>query len=162
MYVIGYRPKNHAQTVKRILRYLKGTVDFGLWYPRGARFDFISYSNVDWEGCVDGKKSNNECEFLLGNCMVSCVTRKYNSISLSTTEVEYIAATECCIHIIWMKRLFKIYRYPMKHQYPSSVITPVPLTFQNIMSYTTELTTFLSSIIFQENKLQIRLSSWIM
>ena len=51
--------ETHAQIVKRISRYLKGTMDFGLWYPRGDSFNFIAYSDVDWDGCVDNRKSTS-------------------------------------------------------------------------------------------------------
>jgi hypothetical protein len=39
--------------VKRIFRYPKGTKDFGLWYPKGKDLSFISYTDVDWAGCID-------------------------------------------------------------------------------------------------------------
>lgn len=48
------------QAVKRIFRYLKGTLDFGLWYPKGMYFTLITYTNVHWAGSIDDKKSNKQ------------------------------------------------------------------------------------------------------
>ena len=45
--------ETHIIVVKRIFRYLKGTMDFGLWYPQGNELTLIAYSDADWVGCVD-------------------------------------------------------------------------------------------------------------
>jgi hypothetical protein len=45
--------ESHVLAVKRIFRYLKGTKDFGLWYPKGKDLSLISYTNADWAGCID-------------------------------------------------------------------------------------------------------------
>jgi hypothetical protein len=94
--------ESHVMVVKRIFRYLKGTSDFGLWYPRNKGFELISYTDVDWAGSVDEKKSTSGNAFFLGECLVSWSSRKQSSISLSTTEAEYIAVVECCTQILWM------------------------------------------------------------
>ena len=66
------RPKQiHAHTVKRIFRYLKGTIDHGLWYPNKNSFTLKEYSDADWEGCVDDKKSTNGGAFFLGESLVA-------------------------------------------------------------------------------------------
>ena len=58
-------------TVKRIFRYLKGTMDFGLWYPKGNELILIAYSDIDWAGCVDDRKITSGTAFFLGGCLVS-------------------------------------------------------------------------------------------
>jgi hypothetical protein len=45
--------ESHVLAVKRIFRYLKGTEDFGLWYPKGKYLSLIAYTNADWVGCID-------------------------------------------------------------------------------------------------------------
>ena len=50
--------ETHIITVKRIFRYLKGTMDFGLRYPKGNELTLIAYSDADWAGCVDDKKKH--------------------------------------------------------------------------------------------------------
>ena len=55
--------ENHVQVVKIIFRYLKRTIDLGLWYPSRNTFSLKSYLDADWEGCVDDKKSTSEGAF---------------------------------------------------------------------------------------------------
>jgi hypothetical protein len=47
--------ESHVLAVKRIFRYLKGTKEFGLWYPKGKDLSLISYTDADWEGCIDDR-----------------------------------------------------------------------------------------------------------
>jgi hypothetical protein len=62
-----YAPKEtHVQTVKRIFVYLKGALDFGLWYSRSMDFTLTTYTDVDWEGSINDKKSTNGGAFFLG------------------------------------------------------------------------------------------------
>jgi hypothetical protein len=82
----------HVQSVKIIFIYLKGTLEFGLWYPIGTNFTPKYYTDVDWEGSVDDRKSTNGGAFILGNSLVSWLSKKKSSISLSTTKTQYIAA----------------------------------------------------------------------
>ena len=96
--------ETHSIAVKRIFRYLKGTMDFGLWYPKGNEPTLIAYSDVDWAGCVDDRKSTSGTTFFLGGCLVSSSSKKQSSVSLSTAEAEYIAAAACCTQILWMKQ----------------------------------------------------------
>ncbi len=78
--------QNHVQAVKKIFMYLKGTIDFGLWYPSKNSFILRAYSDADWAGCVDDRKSTTEGAFFLGESLVSWISKKQSSISLSTTE----------------------------------------------------------------------------
>jgi hypothetical protein len=75
---------------------------YGLWYPRNQNLQLTAYSDVDWENCLDERKSTSGGEFFLGDSLVAWLSKKKVSISLSTTEVEYIAATTCCTQILWM------------------------------------------------------------
>ena len=95
--------ESHLLAVKRILRYLKGTTDLGLWYPKNNKFNLIGYSDADFAGCNIDRKSTSGICHLLGDCLVSWASRKQNSISLSTTEAEYVAAGCCCTQILWIK-----------------------------------------------------------
>lgn len=76
--------------LKRILRYLKGTLDFTLSYSRSEDFTLTTYIDVDWARSIDDKKSTSKGAFFLGNFLVSWLGKKQTLISLSTTEVEYI------------------------------------------------------------------------
>jgi hypothetical protein len=90
--------------VKRIFRYLKGIIDFGLWYLKGNELTMVTYTDVDWVGSIDEKRSTSGATFYLGDCLVFWLSKKQSSISLSTIEEEYIATTTCCTHILWMKQ----------------------------------------------------------
>ena len=67
-------------------------------------FFFKAYSDADWAGCIDEKKSTSGGAFFLGESLVSWISKKHTSISLSTTEAKYIAAIECCTQVEWMKQ----------------------------------------------------------
>jgi hypothetical protein len=96
--------ESHVLAVKRIFRYLKGTKEFGLWYPKGKDLSLIAYTDVDWEGCIDDRKSTSGETFYLGECLVSWIRKKQSSIYLYTTEEEYITTTSCCTQVLWMKK----------------------------------------------------------
>ncbi|KAL8120307.1 hypothetical protein AgCh_017465 [Apium graveolens] len=93
----------HLTAVKRIFKYLKGTADLGLCYPRESDFKLIGYSYANFAGCkIDSKSTSGSCQFL-GGILVSWFSKKQKSISISTAEAEYIAAGSCCAKILWMK-----------------------------------------------------------
>ena len=96
--------ESHMLAVKRILRYIRGTSDYGLWYSRNDGLELVAYSDADWAGCRDDRKSTSGGAFYLGNSCVSWFSKKQESVSLSTTEAEYIAAAAACTQVIWMKR----------------------------------------------------------
>ena len=68
--------ETHIIAVKRIFKYIKGTMDFGLWYPKGNEITLIAYSNADWEGCIDDRRNTSGKTFFLGNFLVSWSSRK--------------------------------------------------------------------------------------
>jgi hypothetical protein len=96
--------ESHVLAVKRILRYLKGTKEFRLWYPKEKDLSLIAYIDVDWESCIHDRRSTSGETFYLGECLVSWLSKKKSSISLSTTEAEYIATTTYCTQVLWMKQ----------------------------------------------------------
>ena len=96
--------ESHLKAVKKILRYINNTINYGLFYPKSRTFDLLSYSDADFAGCKsDWKSTSSTCHFL-GHSLVSWFSKKQNSVSLSTTEIEYIAASITCAQILWMKQ----------------------------------------------------------
>jgi len=96
--------ESHLHAVKRIFKYLLGTIDVGLWYPRNVEFNLVGYSDADFAGSLlDRKSTSGTCQFL-GSSLVSWFSKKQNSVALSTTEAEYIAVASCCAQILWMKQ----------------------------------------------------------
>jgi hypothetical protein len=92
--------ESHLKATKRILRYLKHIQDVGLWYPKGASFELVEYSDSDYTGDKMERKSTSGTCQLLGRSLVSWSSKKQNSIALSTAEAEYIAASSCCAQIL--------------------------------------------------------------
>ncbi|KAK6153129.1 hypothetical protein DH2020_012768 [Rehmannia glutinosa] len=108
-------PKESDMTAtKRILRYLKGCQEVGLWYPKEGGFKLNGYSNSDYAGCtVDRKSTLGTCR-MLGNRLVSGFSKKQNSIATSTAEAEYIAVGSCCAQVLWMRQQLRDYEIEEK------------------------------------------------
>jgi hypothetical protein len=76
----------------------------GLWYPKGAQFILIGYSDSDHAGCkIDRKSTSDTCQ-LLGRTLVSWLSKKQNSIALPTAEVKYVFANSSCAQLLLMKQ----------------------------------------------------------
>eukprot|EP00253_Pinus_taeda_P013917 PITA_13917 len=95
--------ETHLQAVKRIFKYIQGTQNYGLWYPRDTDLTFHAYTDADWAGSVDDRKSTSGGAFFMGSRLVSWFSKKQSSIALSTAEAEYVAAASCCTQLLcWM------------------------------------------------------------
>ena len=101
----------HLVAVKRILRYLKGTPDLGIWYPKESSFNLVGYTDSDYAGSVvDRKSTSGSCQFL-GSRLVSWYSKKQQTVSNSTAEAEYIAAGSCCAQILWIRNQLRDYGF---------------------------------------------------
>ncbi|XP_060211974.1 secreted RxLR effector protein 161-like [Lycium barbarum] len=94
--------ESHFTTVKRIIRYLVGTTNHGLWYPSTNNFTLKGLSDADFAGDKDDRKSTSDTCQLLGKSLISWNSKKQGSVFLSITEAEYIAIRQCCAQLIWM------------------------------------------------------------
>nr|GEW15327.1 retrovirus-related Pol polyprotein from transposon TNT 1-94 [Tanacetum cinerariifolium] len=93
----------HLHTVKRIFRYLKGHPKLGLWYPKESPFDLVAYSDSDYDGATQDRKSTTrECQFL-GRRLISWQCKKQIIVATSTTEAEYVAAASGCGQVLWIQ-----------------------------------------------------------
>ncbi|BFG37724.1 hypothetical protein CerSpe_239980 [Prunus speciosa] len=101
--------ESHLLAVKRILRYVSGTTNFGVYYSFDSNVELAGYSDADWAGNIDDRKSTTGGCFYIGNNLVSWFSKKQNCVSLSTAEAEYIAAGSCCIQLLWMKQMLNDY-----------------------------------------------------
>ena len=97
----------HFKAAKRILRYLKGTIDFGLLYWFSNNYKLVGYSDSDWGGDIDDIKSTSGFVFFMGTTSFTWMLRKQPIITLSTCEAEYVAATSCVCHVVWLRNLLK-------------------------------------------------------
>jgi len=107
--------ESHLIAVKRIMRYLIGTQNLGLWYPKGSTCNLIGYSDSDFAGCKLDRKSTSGTCHILGNALVSWHSKKQVSVALSTAEAEYVAAGSCCAQILWMKQQLMDYGVVLDH-----------------------------------------------
>ncbi|KAH9689118.1 Integrase catalytic domain-containing protein [Citrus sinensis] len=96
----------HWIAVKRILRYIKGTSDVALCYG-GSEFTVRGYVDSDFAGDLDKRKSTTGYVLTLAGAAVSWVSKLHTIVALSTTEAEYMAATQACKEVIWIQRLLE-------------------------------------------------------
>nr|KAJ0216892.1 hypothetical protein LSAT_V11C300128750 [Lactuca sativa] len=95
--------ESHLMAVKHIFRYLKGTQNLALWYPRDSAFELYGYTDSDYAGCnLDKKSTSGGCHFL-GNHLISWSIKKQTSVAISTAEAEYVAAGRCCAQLLWIQ-----------------------------------------------------------
>lgn len=99
--------------MKRIFRYLKGIVDYALWYPYKGDFTLDIFTDADWEGNVDDRKSTTGGVFLLGGRLVAWTSKKKTCVSQSTVEAEYVAASMNCTQAIWMRHMLEGFKIDM-------------------------------------------------
>ncbi|GJR16970.1 retrovirus-related pol polyprotein from transposon TNT 1-94 [Tanacetum coccineum] len=92
--------KKHFEAIKRVFRYLKGTINMGLWYPKYNAMSLTAYVDADHAGCQDSRRSTSGSAQFLGDRLVSWSSKKQRSTAISTTEAEYIAMSGCCIAIL--------------------------------------------------------------
>ncbi|GJZ59334.1 hypothetical protein Tco_0615150 [Tanacetum coccineum] len=83
--------EKHLKEVKRIFRYLRGTIHMGLWYPKGSGFELTAFSDADYAGCVDTRKSTSGGTQFLGDKLVSWMSKKQDCTAMSSAEAEYVA-----------------------------------------------------------------------
>lgn len=95
----------HLQAAKRVLRYLRGTMNFGMWYKRGGTGELLVYTDSDFVGDIDSRRSISGYVFLLGNAAEAWSSKKQPIVTLSTAEAEYVAASSCACQAIYFKRV---------------------------------------------------------
>ncbi|KAK2403406.1 putative mitochondrial protein [Trifolium repens] len=98
---------SHMQAVKRILRYIQGTSDYGVLYPNtdGKRGKLVGYCDSDWSGDRVERKSTMGYVFTVFNCPISWSSKKQTVVALSTCEAEYISACYAACQGIWLQSL---------------------------------------------------------
>ncbi|GJY12154.1 RNA-directed DNA polymerase, eukaryota, reverse transcriptase zinc-binding domain protein [Tanacetum coccineum] len=95
--------EKHLHAIKRIFKYLRGTVNRGLWYPKDSSIALTTYADVDHAGCQDTRRSTSGCMQLLGDRLVSWSSKRQKSAAISSTKAEYIALSGCCAQVLWMR-----------------------------------------------------------
>ncbi|WVZ82883.1 hypothetical protein U9M48_030091 [Paspalum notatum var. saurae] len=114
-FAIGYLSRfmeeprmEHMAAMKQVLRYIKGTADYGLFYTNGGnKLDLVGYSDSDMAGDIDGRKSTTGVIFFLGGNPVSWLSQKQRVVALSSCEAEFIAGAAAACQAVWLRRLLE-------------------------------------------------------
>jgi hypothetical protein len=98
---------DHLAAVKHILRYVSGTCDQGLFYQRGGSEEscLVGYSDSNWAGDVDERKSTTGVIFFLNESAVSWQSTKQRFVAISSCEAEYVATATASYQVVWLARL---------------------------------------------------------
>nr|GEY92643.1 copia protein [Tanacetum cinerariifolium]GEY98741.1 copia protein [Tanacetum cinerariifolium] len=95
--------KKHLEALKRVFQYLKGTINWGLWYPKDIAMALTAYADADHAGCQDTRRSTSRSAQFLSDKLVSWSSKKQKSTTISTTEAEYISMSGFYAKILWMR-----------------------------------------------------------
>ncbi|KAL4025974.1 hypothetical protein IC575_014380 [Cucumis melo] len=95
----------HLKAAKRVIRYVKGTSDFGVKFTRGKEFKLIGFSDSDWGGSIDDMRSTLGYCFTLSSGVFSWSSKKQEIVAQSTAEAEFIAATATANQALWLRKI---------------------------------------------------------
>jgi transposase InsO family protein len=104
----------HWRAVKRILRYLKGTTELGISFSRGSssEVDLLGYSDADWAGEEDSRRSTTGYSFFLAGGPVSWCSKLQQAVALSSAEAEYLALSSAVQEAVWLRQLLREIGFP--------------------------------------------------
>ena len=97
--------KQHWTAAKRVMRYLKGTINHGIHYSKKGSQECICYSDADWAGDIDDRRSTSGYLFQISGGAVTWSSKKQSCVALSTAEAEYIALASTAQEAVWMRQL---------------------------------------------------------
>ena len=97
--------KPHLDAVRRILRYVKSTLHYGLFYEASKEIQVFGYTYADWAGSMYDRRSTNGFMFSLGSAAVTWSSKKQPIVALSSTEAEYRGAAMAACEVVWLQKL---------------------------------------------------------
>ncbi|GJU60256.1 retrovirus-related pol polyprotein from transposon TNT 1-94 [Tanacetum coccineum] len=103
--------QKHLKEVKRIFKYLKGTINMGLWYPKDSGFELTAFSDADHVRCLDTQKSTSGGIQFFSDKLVSWMSKKQNCTAMSSAEAEYVALSVSCAQVMWMRTQLQDYGF---------------------------------------------------
>ena len=104
----------HLAALKRILRYIRGTLHLGLLLRPSTQSDLLVYSDDDWAGCPDTQKSTSGYAVFLGDNLVSWSSKRQNAVSRSSAEAEYRAIANAVAEVSWLRQLLVELHVPLR------------------------------------------------
>ena len=97
--------ESHLAALKRLLRYVRGTVDLGLGLHRSSSAELVVYTDADWAGCPDTRRSTSGYAVFLGGNLVSWSSKRQPVVSRSSAEAEYRAVVNGVAEAAWLRQL---------------------------------------------------------
>jgi len=97
----------HLQAAKRVLRYLKGIVDYGIFYKKNGNKQLVTFIDNDYVRDIEDRESTSGYVFMLSRGAVSWSSKKQPIVTLSTTEAKFMAAAACACQAVWMRRILE-------------------------------------------------------
>ena len=96
----------HLKATKMVIRYVKGTCDFGIKFTRSKKFELVGFLDSDWGGSIDDMRSTPGYCFTFGSSFFfSWCSKKQEIVAQSTTELEFIVATTAVNQTIWLRNI---------------------------------------------------------
>nr|GEZ57519.1 uncharacterized mitochondrial protein AtMg00810-like [Tanacetum cinerariifolium] len=139
--------EKHVHVVKRIFRYLRGTINWGLWYPKDSSIALTTFEDANHAGFQDTRRNANHAGFqdthrstsgslqFLGERLISWSSKRQKSAAISSMEAEYIVLSGCCAQILWMPSQLTNYALDST-KFQCTAIIKVLLPYAAIMSNT--------------------------
>nr|GEY27073.1 uncharacterized mitochondrial protein AtMg00810-like [Tanacetum cinerariifolium] len=103
--------ERYLKEVKRVFRYLQGTIIMGLWYPKASIFGLTAFLDADHAGCIDTRKITSGGIQFLCDKLVSWMSKKQNCTVMSSAEDEYLALSASCAQVMWMRTQLQDYGF---------------------------------------------------
>ena len=95
----------HLRAAKRVIRYIKGTSDFGVKFTRSKELKSVSFSDGDWGGSIDDMRSTLGYCFAFGSSIFSWISKKQETVAQSTAEAEFVAAIAVVNQALWLRKI---------------------------------------------------------
>ena len=108
----------HLAAVCCIIRYLRGSPSRGLFFPTDTSLQLLAYSDADWAGCPDTRRSTTGWCMFLGDALISWRCKKQDRVSKSSIEAEYRAMSTACSEIVWLRGLLEELGFPQTTSTP--------------------------------------------
>ncbi|KAK5786807.1 hypothetical protein PVK06_041453 [Gossypium arboreum] len=97
--------EKHFQATKRVLRYIKGTLSYGIPFSKAERLKLVGYTDSDWASSIDDMKSTSGYVFTLGSAIFSWSSKKQSVVAQSTVDAEYVVAAGAINQATWLRKI---------------------------------------------------------
>lgn len=97
--------ESNVKVLKRILKYLNGTSNHGLWFPKGSECISLVFSDSDFTGCKSDWKCTSCTYHIFGNCLVSRHSKKQHNVEFFTVDAKYVTTDNFYTQILWIQKI---------------------------------------------------------